>query len=144
MKFKDSDPYEEMERSPCEEHPMDIAARERIPKSLTDNIKLATGKLLDVLGSDISTWLSLESLINEYRCERDKIFFNLGHEYGYLAGCTQTMARNRRWADTEYRSLSSSVHKQIVRSGVAPNLRITILLDIATAILEGSTGSSSN
>jgi hypothetical protein len=139
MKFKNSDPYEEMDRSPCEEHPVDIAARERIPQALTDNIKLATGKLLDALGGDISSWLWLESLINEYRCRRDKVLFNIGHEYGYLAGCTHTLARKRRQSGSPAcRKLAQQVHKQLTLSGLSPKRCIAILLDTASAILEES------
>lgn len=141
MKWKGKNPYRDMDNIPEEEtHPLDIYAKERIPQSLTDNIQLYTNKLLEALGNDASPWIPLEEVMNKYRLKREEVYFNLGHEYGCLAGSTHMKSRNQKLSkNTAYQNLSHQIHRQIVLSGLSPKLCITLLLDTVSAILEEST-----
>jgi hypothetical protein len=85
MTPKKSNPYQELDIRPGEDHPLDTIAQSQIPTALLDNIQVATKQLLQRLSTDHRPWLDLEALLNEYRQQREEKLFNLGYENGFTA-----------------------------------------------------------
>ena len=132
MKLPKPNPYREMDLPEAEEHPLDVVARSQIPHELNDNIRIATKKLMQALGTDHLPWIALEALLNEYRKKREEILYNIGYEHGFIAGSSKTLFRlNRQPPDTQYHLLAGELRKKIVVSQIPLHLRIAALLETA-------------
>ena len=134
-------PYQEIDHTEAEEHPLDNAVREHPSvEVLARKIRSATERLQATLqnANETTLWIGLEALLNEYRQVREEIVFNTGFRYGHVDGETKSiqLLMGKSQGDG-YRRLADHLRNMTIQSGLPPSLGVAALLEIAWAISLG-------
>lgn len=80
-------PYQMVMSDMEDQNPVDVTVRARLPQTkLRKRIRELTLRMAKTTGKQRETWVALEPLLNQYRYEREEMYFNLGYEYGVAAG----------------------------------------------------------
>lgn len=134
-------PYQEIDHTEAEEHPLDNAVREHpAVKTLARKIRAATKRLQTALQKkdEESLWIALEALLNDYRQSREEVVFNTGFQYGHVDGEAKSlqllMGKSQSYG---YRRLTDHLRDITIQSGLSPSLGVAALLEIAWAITLG-------
>jgi hypothetical protein len=135
MSPRKRNPFDEMD-IPCEEdHPLDVLAHRRLSSELKEKRKVATQKLMDALGGNITPWLDLEPLLNESIIEREEILYNIGFEHGVVSGKSKAFtAIHSGKPGKEYRRFANDMRKRALFSELPETVRVAALLEVAWAL----------
>jgi hypothetical protein len=85
-------PYDALAREAADEHPVDLLISRRLPQEqLRRRMRKASDRLTRLLGDRRQEWLAVEELWNDYRLDREKAYFDLGHEQGVRLGRAEAL-----------------------------------------------------
>jgi hypothetical protein len=121
--------FEQVERQPSEEHPVDVAVARRVDqKAARKRIQRLQQQVLDRLGDDKQPMLELESLLDEVRSKREATYFNLGYEHGL----SEALARGRRGStrlSQEAAAFAKETRERLTQAQLPPRQAMLGLLE---------------
>lgn len=87
MDRREWSPYQAADRAGDGEHPVDLEVHRRLPQEeARAKIRRLSDRLMEALGDERELWLELEALLNDYRCNREEVYFDVGYERGCARG----------------------------------------------------------
>jgi hypothetical protein len=130
--------YRAAEQHGREEHPIDEAVARRLRHgALRQRTRRATDELVEALGEKRHQWLALETLLGDYRIDREEAFFNIGYEHGLVAGRAEALAASLRRRSGQHRALATRLAQLAVNAGLRPPGPVAALLEVAWGLTLG-------
>ena len=121
------------------EHPVDVAVRRRAPQeALRAEIRGATEELVDALGERRNLWLRLEELRGDYHLCCEEAYFDIGFDYGRIAGRREALQRGG--GDPEVAEMARRFEEAALAAGLEPGTCVPALLEVAWALATGHPG----
>ena len=116
-----------------EEHPIDVQVKQRRPlRPLAKQLRKAIHHLERALHSkQRQPWLNVEALWQEYRGQREQMYFDVGYEHGVLAGHAQAIRLLSGWSPKDVQPIADEIRRFARQMDLTMPRTLAALLEVA-------------